>query len=220
MRCVVFDLDGTLADTASDIIAAGNDRFNAMGYGTVLDPQGDAIVAGQGVIKLMRAGFARIEHDLSDAEIDATRPAVVDYYRDNIAVHTTLYEGADDAIQRLKSEGYAVSVCTNKPEDLAHLLLTELGVRDLFDALIGSDTMAERKPHPMPYLAAVERAGGTVAQSFLVGDTITDRKTAAAAEVPSALVTFGPVGRDVSAYEPEALLHHYNDLPKLAKELI
>jgi phosphoglycolate phosphatase len=220
MRCVIFDLDGTLADTAGDIIAAGNECFRTLGHGDVLDSRRDAIVAGQGVRKLLAAGFARVKPDFTESDIDAHHMPVVDYYRENIAVHTALYAGAVEAIEALKGEGYAVGVCTNKPEGLADLLLTKLGVRDLFGSLVGADTLSERKPHPMPYVAAVERAGGTLAQSFLVGDTITDRKTSTAAGVPSALVTFGPIGQDVKAYEPDALIHHYNDLGNVTKELI
>lgn len=220
MRCVIFDLDGTLVDTAGDLIAAGNHQFQSLGYGDVLDLHQDAIVAGQGVRKLMAAGFARVKPDFDGADIDASHGLVVAYYRDNIAVHSTLYDGAVAAIEGLKRDGYAVGVCTNKPEGLAELLLGKLGVRDLFGSLVGSDTMSERKPHPMPYAAAVARAGGDLAQSYLVGDTITDRKTATAANVPSALVSFGPIGQDVSQYAPDAVLHHYDDLARITQELI
>ncbi|SEK70172.1 HAD-IA family hydrolase [Pacificibacter marinus] len=220
MRCVIFDLDGTLVDTAGDLIAAGNHQFQTLGYGDVLDLHQDAIVAGQGVRKLMAAGFARVKPDFDEADIDASHGLVVAYYRDNIAVHSTLYDGAVAAIEGLKRDGYAVGVCTNKPEGLAELLLGKLGVRDLFGALVGSDTMSERKPHPMPYAAAVARAGGDLAQSYLVGDTITDRKTATAANVPSALVSFGPIGQDVLQYAPDAVLDHYDDLARITQELI
>lgn len=220
MRSVIFDLDGTLADTAGDLIAAGNHRFNALGYGDVLNTQEDAIVAGRGVAKLMTQGFERLNVEAGAYDIMAERAKVVEYYTDNIAVHTTLYAGAAEAIESLKGSGYAVGVCTNKPEGLAVLLLKELGVHDLFGAIVGADTTEHSKPHPMPYVAAVERAGGKVSQSFLVGDTITDRKTSAAAGVPSALVTFGPIGQDVQDYDPDVLLHHYDELPAVAKELI
>lgn len=220
MRCVIFDLDGTLADTAGDLVAAGNHRFRTLGYGDVLDAKNDAIVAGQGVRKLMQAGFARVKPEFDDADIDAAHSVVVDFYRENIAVHSRLYDGAADAIEGLKQDGYAVGICTNKPEGLAKILLKKLGVQDLFGSLVGSDTLSERKPHAMPYLAAVERAGGNISQSYLVGDTITDRKTAEAANVPSALVTFGPIGHDVTVYAPEALLHSYTDLMQVTKELI
>ena len=86
--------------------------------------------------------------------------------------------------------------------------------------MIGADTLPVRKPDPAPYVAAVEQTGGHLAQSYLIGDTITDRKTAQAAGVPCVLVTFGPDGQAVRALEPEALLHSYAELMGVTKELI
>jgi len=95
-----------------------------------------------------------------------------------------------------------------------------LGVRGDFGALVGADTFPVRKPDPIPYRAAVERAGGLVGRSMLVGDTETDAKTGAAVGVPVALVTFGPEGRGVERFRPAALLDGFEDLPGLAKRLI
>ena len=147
-------------------------------------------------------------------------PVLLEAYAEDIDTHTRLYEGAVEAIEALRSGGYVVGVCTNKPEDLADRLLTRLGVRDLFGSMIGAKTVGVSKPDPKPYLAAVEEAGGVLTQSFLVGDTETDRSTAKAAGVPCALVTFGPDGDGVKRLEPEALLTHYNDLGRLTRELI
>jgi phosphoglycolate phosphatase len=113
-----------------------------------------------------------------------------------------------------------VSVCTNKPEGLADILLRELGVREVFGALVGADTFPVRKPDPIPYRAAVERAGGVVGRSMLVGDTETDAKTGVAAGVPVVLVTFGPEGRGVERFAPAALLDRYEDLPGLAARIL
>ncbi len=124
-----------------------------------------------------------------------------------------------DAVEALKRAGFAVSICTNKPEALAEQLLQALGVRSAFGALVGADTYPVRKPDPVPYRAAVERAGGQVARSMLVGDTETDAPTGAAAGVPVALVTFGPGGRVVERFNPAALLHRFEDLPGLALRL-
>jgi phosphoglycolate phosphatase len=134
--------------------------------------------------------------------------------------HTTLYPGAVAAVETLRRQGYAVAICTNKPEGLALELLRRLGVLDLFGAMVGADTLAVRKPDAAPYVAAVTRAGGNVARSMLVGDTETDRKTGLAAAVPVALVTFGPEGQGVARLNPEALLHHYDDLPDLVARLL
>lgn len=106
----------------------------------------------------------------------------------------------------------ATAICTNKPEGLAETLMQRLGVRDLFGALIGADTLPTRKPDPAPYLAAVRLAGNPT-RSVLIGDTDTDRKTAAAAGVPCILVSFGPEGPGISRLQPEAMLHDYRDLP-------
>jgi len=215
MRCVVFDLDGTLADTSTDLLAAANAALPR----AVLGP-GDKLTAFHGGRAMLRLGFDRLGLDWSEADVDAGYPVLLEAYRGGIATHTRLYPGAMEAVEGLKAAGFAVSICTNKPEGLAELLLAELGVREAFGALVGADTFPVRKPDPVPYRAAVERAGGLVARSMLVGDTETDAKTGVAAGVPVALVTFGPEGAGVSRFNPAALLDRFEDLPGLAGRLI
>jgi phosphoglycolate phosphatase len=220
MRTVIFDLDGTLADTSADLIAAANACFRGLGYGDVLDPVADAHTAFRGGRAMLTLGFSRVKPGFGEAEVMEQYPILLDVYAEHIDTHTRLYDGAAEAVEALRRDGYAVGVCTNKPEDLADRLLTRLGVRDLFGSMIGAKTVGVSKPDPKPYIAAVEEAGGVLAQSFLVGDTETDRATAKAAGVPSVLVTFGPDGDGVKRLEPEALLTHYNELSRLTKELI
>jgi phosphoglycolate phosphatase len=219
MRSVVFDLDGTLADTSADLLAAANAVFRAAGHGDLLGP-GDALTAFHGGRAMLRLGFERLGRERNEAEVDAGYPLLLDAYRAAIDVHTQLYPGAMAAVEALKSQGFAVAICTNKPEALAEELLRRLGIRDAFGAMIGADTLAVRKPDAAPYVAAVTRAGGTVARSMLVGDTETDRKTGLAAGVPVALVTFGPEGAGVARLQPEALLDHFDELPELAERLV
>jgi phosphoglycolate phosphatase len=215
LRTVVFDLDGTLADTSADLLAAANACLPQ----AVLGPD-DALTAFHGGRAMLRLGFQRLARDWSEADIDAAYPVLLDAYRQCIAVHTRLYPGAMEAVEALKGRGFAVSICTNKPEALAELLLQALGVRQAFGALVGADTFAVRKPDPLPYRAAVERAGGVVSRSMLVGDTETDAKTGVAAGVPVTLVTFGPEGRGVERFQPAALLDRFEDLPGLAERLL
>ncbi|MEH6836273.1 MULTISPECIES: HAD-IA family hydrolase [Falsihalocynthiibacter] len=219
-KCVVFDLDGTLADTSADLIAAANSCFRGLGFGDVLDPVADSLTAFHGGRAMLRLGFERLQHEGFDAAIDVQYPVLLEAYRQDIDTHTTLYEGAMEAVELLKSGGYAVSICTNKPEGLAQSLLERMGIRGAFDALIGADTLPTRKPDVAPYHAAVVRAGGAVERSILIGDTITDRDTARAAGVPIVLVGFGPSGDAVSSLEPDAILEHYVDLPSLVNRLI
>ena len=216
MRCVVFDLDGTLADTSADLLAAAN---ACLPGGNVLGP-GDALTAFHGGRAMLRLGYDRLGRAWSEADVDAAYPVLLEAYRQAIAAHPRLYPGAMDAVEALRAAGFAVSICTNKPEALAEELLQRLGVRGAFDAMIGADTLPVRKPDPAPYRAAVERAGGMVARSMLVGDTETDARTGVAAGVPVALVTFGPEGAGVSRFQPAALLERYEDLPGLAARLL
>ncbi|WJS83594.1 HAD-IA family hydrolase [Paracoccus sp. TOH] len=217
---VVFDLDGTLADTSGDLIAAANACFHARGLGALLDPVEDALIAFHGGRAMLRAGYARLPGDtiLPPGAEDEDYPRLLGHYGQAIAIHTRLYPGAEAALDRLADAGHQLAVCTNKPAALAETLLRELGIRDRFAAMIGADTLPVRKPDPRPYQAAVQGAGGALGRSFLVGDTETDRKTATAAGVRVALVAFGPEGAGLARLAPEAMLRHYDDLPELAEE--
>lgn len=220
MRTVIFDLDGTLADTSRDLIAAANACFRAMGHGDVLDPVADAGVAFRGGRAMLSAGLERVNGGVDEALIASNYPLLLDSYESWIDRETRLYPGAMEAVGALRDAGYAVGICTNKPARLADLLMTRLGVRDAFASLVGADTLPVRKPDPAPYLAAVDRAGGLVAHSLLVGDTVTDRDTARAAGVPCILVTFGPDGMGVADLGPEALIGHFDELPSVVSRLI
>lgn len=219
MRTVIFDLDGTLADTSADLIAAANHCFRGLGLGDLLDPEADALTAFHGGRAMLRLGFSRVA-GRDEAEVNRQYPVLLAAYEEGIDRQTRLYPGAAEAVEELRRAGFAIGICTNKPEGLAELLMQRLGVRGLFGSLIGADTLPVRKPDPAPYLAAVERAGGEPGRSFLLGDTETDVATARAAGVPVALVTFGPEGRGIARLNPEALLDAYSDLPALAERLV
>lgn len=215
MRTVVFDLDGTLADTSADLLAAANGCFEA----PVLGP-GDAITAFHGGRAMLRLGFSRIGAGWTEEDVNRVFPSFLAAYAEGIDRETRLYPGAVAAVEALLAAGFRTAVCTNKPEALAEELLRRLGVRDLFGSLVGADTLAVRKPDPAPYRLAVDWAGGTVARSMLVGDTETDRLTGQAVGVPVALVTFGPEGEGVARFQPEALLERFEDLPEMAERLL
>lgn len=220
MKTVVFDLDGTLADTSGDLIAAANACFREMGAGDLLDVASDAGTALRGGRAMLRLGMQRLGRAGDEATIDAYYPKLLAAYARDIDTHTVLYDGAMAAVERLKGAGYFVAICTNKPEGLADTLLTRLGVRGAFDAMLGADTLAVRKPDPEHLFETARRAGGDPAQCVLIGDSDTDRKTARAAGVPCVLVTFGPSGDDMLALAPEALLEHYDDLDRIVVDLI
>jgi phosphoglycolate phosphatase len=210
MRTVVFDLDGTLADTSADLLAAANACFDR----PLLGPA-DALTAFAGGRAMLRLGYERLG---VAGDMDRDYARLLAAYADGICVETRLYPGVVQALEELRRAGYATAICTNKPEGLAVELVRRLGIADLFGALVGADTLPVRKPDPAPYRLAVDRVGGS--RSMLVGDTVTDRQTGLAAGVPVALVTFGPEGQGVTRLQPEALLDHYDDLAGLVARLI
>lgn len=219
MRTVVFDLDGTLADTSGDLIAAANFCFRDMGFGDVLDADQDAGVALRGGRRMLTEGLTRLGR-LEEATIDRYYPVLLEAYGEHIAEHTHFFDGALEAVEALRVAGYGVGICTNKPEALAEQLMQTLGAREMFGALVGADTLPVRKPDPEPLFETARRLGGDPAQTILIGDSDTDRNTAKAAGVPSVLVTFGPSGDDMAALEPEALLEDYAALPLVVEALI
>lgn len=216
MRTVVFDLDGTLADTSEDLLAAANACFRDLGLAAPLGA-GDQLTAFAGGRAMLRLGFERLG---LAGDVDGAYPRLLAHYAEGLDRATRLYPGAVAAVETLRARGFACAICTNKPEGLAEALLRRLGVRGLFGALVGADTLPVRKPDPLPFREAVLRAGGDPARSCLIGDTVTDRDTARAAGVPVVLVTFGPEGAGVARLEPDALLARYEDLPDLADRLI
>lgn len=218
MPTVVFDLDGTLADTSGDLLAAANSCFRDLGLGDLLGPE-DKATALKGGRSMLRLGFSRVT-GFDETHVDAQyQPLLVAYAR-AIDTHTVLYDGAMDAVRDLKAAGYKVAICTNKPEGLAQTLMTSLGVRHEFAALLGADTLPVRKPDPEHLFETVRRAGGDVARCLLVGDTVTDRDTSKNAGVPSILVTFGPSGADMAALEPEGLISSYGELMGEVRRLL
>lgn len=220
MRTAVFDLDGTLADTSADLIAAANAALARAGRGALLDPALDRATAFAGGRAMLRAGLARDGRPWGEAEVDALYPVLLDAYEAGLAVQTRLFDGAAAALDRLAADGWRLAICTNKPERLAVLLVEALGVAGRFGALLGADSLAFRKPDPRHLTETIARVGGVLGRSVLVGDTVTDRDTALAAGVPCVLVGFGPEGGTVADLGPAAMVGHFDDLPAVLERLV
>ena len=220
MRAAIFDLDGTLADTSADLIAAANHALAEAGFGGPLEPEADRALAFAGGRAMLREGLLRATGGTDAALVEAAYPRLLGHYGEHIDVHTRIYDGVPAALDRLAAAGWALGVCTNKPADLAERLLTRLGLRTRFAAMLGADSLPVRKPDPEHLLETIARAGGVRERAVLIGDTVTDRETARAAGVPCVLVRFGPDGAGVAALAPEALLEHYDDLEALLEGLV
>ena len=218
MKTIIFDLDGTLVDTSGDLIAAANHCFADMGYGALLDPTKDIPTALRGGRAMLKLGLSRV--DISDeALVDQYYPFLLMSYNNAIAKHSYLFESVREVIQRLGNKGFLLGICTNKPEALADKLMRALNFRDPFLSLIGADTLQVRKPDPLPFFEAVNRAGGVVEKSCLVGDSKTDYDTALAAGVPIILVDFGFSFQDLNKLRPNLLISHFSQLEASIEKL-
>lgn len=186
----VFDLDGTLVDTAPDLAASLNACLADAGLRESsleeVRPH-----AGHGARIMLQQAYGRGGHPLGEAELERQMARFLDHYEAHIADHSRPFPGVLAAMDRLEAAGYVLAVCTNKYERLSRHLLAALGLEGRFAAVCGSDTFARRKPDPMHLLGTIERAGGNRRAAFIVGDTVTDIDAAVAAAIPSVLVDFG-----------------------------
>jgi phosphoglycolate phosphatase len=205
---VAFDLDGTLADTAPDLAAALNHALVRLGRPEV-PVESVRHLIGHGARALLRRGLAATG-DASEQLVEAGFPLFVDYYLDHICIGTRPYDGLEAALDALKAKGVRLALCTNKAEKLTFALLDALGWRDRFDAVVGGDTLAVRKPDPAPLREAVARAGG--GRAAFVGDSIIDADTARAAGLPFIAVSFGFSDRPIEALGADAVIDDYRQL--------
>lgn len=214
---VAFDLDGTLADTADDLAAALNHALVRMQRPTLALAEVRAMV-GHGTRALMRKGLAATG-EVSEALVDASVPALTDFYAANICNATVGYPGVERALDTLATGGARLAVCTNKPERLATMLVEALGWRNRFAAVIGGDTLAVAKPDAAPLHEAIARAGVGGRRAAYVGDSITDADTARNAAIPFVAVSFGFLDRPVAELGAAAVIDHFDELPEALASL-
>jgi phosphoglycolate phosphatase len=209
---VVFDLDGTLVDTAPDLSNAANHVLDGVGLGpvpgTVLRP-----FISFGSRRMILEGLAFHGHRLQDAEIDRMWQVFLAHYAENIAVDSRPFPRAVDAIEHLERGGARLAVCTNKLEGLSRRLLGTLDLLDRFRAICGRDTFPVCKPHPDHLRGAIAKAGGDPGRAVMIGDSDTDVDTARAAGIPIIGVSFGYTERPMSDLAPDALIDSYAELP-------
>lgn len=222
MRGAIFDLDGTLADTAGDLLTAANEALAPHGL-PPLDATADRSFAGRGARSMIRRSLmlAGRTDDTPEALalIDAIYPDLLHAYEARIAHETALFEGAEAAVEALVATGWRIGICTNKPERLALLLLDALGVRDRFAAILGADTLHVRKPDPEHFRETARRIGADPSRSVMIGDTLTDLTTARRAGVPCVLTGFGFAAEPLDELAPDAVVAHFDELPAVLERL-
>lgn len=205
---VVFDLDGTLADTAPDLTAALNHSLRQLGRPTVPEESVRHMV-GHGARALLSKGLAATG-GMTEALVDRGFPIFLDYYEQHICEGSRAFPGLEHALDELAALGVRLAVCTNKLEHLSRKFLDAIGLSHRFDALVGGDTIGMRKPDPAPLIEAIARCGG--GRAVFVGDSITDTLTGRNTNIPTVAVSFGFSDRPVAELGADQLIDHFDQL--------
>jgi phosphoglycolate phosphatase len=216
---VVFDLDGTLVDTAPDLISALNYILAREGMPPVPLHSARNMI-GAGVRKLIERGLELEGREASPSDITRLTDDFVAYYADHIADASRPFEGLETALDDLLTRGYRFAVCTNKLEWLSRLLLDRLDLSARFAAICGADTFGVSKPDPAILRQTVARAGGDIASAIMVGDAGTDIGVARRASIPVIGVSFGYTEVPIADLKPDRLIHHMNELPSAVEGLM
>ena len=214
-RAIIFDLDGTLVDSAPDLADALNSVLRREG---LREQTLDAVkgMVGAGARVLIQRGFAANGTALSEPEAERLLPAFLADYRARATAKTRLMPGARQLLTELVAAGVGLGLCTNKPEDITRQILGDLAVAVHFGSIVGGDTTPAKKPDPRPLLHALEELGCPAGEALMVGDSAADAGAARAAGTGLALVTFGYSRVPVAEMKPDHLILHFDEfLPAL-----
>ncbi len=208
---IVFDLDGTLVDTAPDLVESLNHTIAARDLAPVGYEDLTHLV-GQGARVMIQRAFALRNTPLADDDIPALLDRFIDHYQAGMPGKSRPYPGLIEALDRLKVAGYRLAVCTNKMERLAIPLIDRLELASYFATVAGGDTFAFRKPDPAHILATVERAGGKPDKVLMIGDSINDILAARNGNIPSIAVPFGYSDVPVETLGASHIIGHFDEL--------
>ena len=218
-RTVVFDLDGTLVDTAPDLINALNFVLDREGLPPVPLHAARAMI-GQGARRLIERGLELEGRAAGLDDITRLTADFIDYYAAHIADASRPFEGLESALDELTALGFRFAVCTNKLEWLSKLLLDQLGLSSRFAAICGADTFGVSKPDPVILRETIARAGGHPSFAIMVGDAGPDIGVARRAGIPVIGVGFGYTEVPIADLKPDRLIHHMRDLPTAVESLM
>lgn len=210
VEALIFDLDGTLVDTAPDLHAATNHVLSTLKRRPISLEEVRSFV-GHGARALIARGCEATGDPVDPRAIETLYQEFVIHYAANIASNSKPYPGLLPLLERCKMHGLVLGVCTNKLESLSVRLLEALDMSKYFGAVVGPDTIGVAKPDPRPYSETLSRMGRANAASLMFGDSETDIRTGQNAGVPVIAVTFGYTPQHVSAFGPTHMIDHYDE---------
>ena len=208
---VVFDLDGTLVDTAPDLVASLNHAVTQAGLEPV-DYDDLTHIVGHGARAMIERTFKLRGKPLDEDSLDWQLKTFIAHYHETMPGNSHPYPGILDAMDRLQAAGFRLAVCTNKLEGLARTLLERLDLDGRFAAITGGDTFDVRKPHAEHLLATIRLAGGVPERAIMVGDSLNDVLAARNAHVPVIAVPFGYSDVGVETLNPDVVITHFSEL--------
>jgi|TARA_B110000093_G_scaffold181435_1_gene225513 phosphoglycolate phosphatase len=217
-KMMLFDLDGTLVDTAPDFRNSVNfmlDHYNEPPV--TLEEIRDWV--GYGGRELIRRTMLAKKIEFDDPKLDKMLEIFLSHYTENIDDDSKLYPNVKETLVFLKDNQIKLSVCTNKHESLSNTLLEKLGVLHLFDYLVGAHTFEKRKPHPMPILKTLEYLNMNKDEAVMIGDSITDLRAAQGAEIPIVLVDYGYTDNKDIYNEADLVISNFSNLKELIGSL-
>ncbi len=214
---IVFDLDGTLVDSAPDLTAALNVALADAGRPSV-DPAVVRHLVGHGARALIERGLA-LSGGGDESEVARALPVFLDHYAAHIADGTRPYPGTEAALDRMAGSGATLAICTNKPVALSRALVAALGWSGRFAAIVGGDSLTVRKPDPEHLLVTIATARGDPASSVFIGDTAVDVAAGQAAGVPVIVCAFGFADRPPAELNGDAVIARFADLDAALADL-
>ncbi|MDV7338336.1 phosphoglycolate phosphatase [Terasakiella sp. A23] len=218
LTTLIFDLDGTLIDSAPDLRTACNKVLATKGRREITLQETTQFV-GNGAAKLVERAFRTTGDAVSEDEIPALTEAFLAFYDGHEADETTIYEGVEQTLQKLKDQGYRMGLCTNKPYIPTINLMKDLGLGDFFEVMIGGDQVATKKPHPEMIHKALADMGVDVADAIMIGDSPNDIGAAKNAGLRNVAVSYGYRKVPVEALEADVVIDQMSDLPRAINSL-
>lgn len=215
---LVFDLDGTLLETAPDLVGTLNAILTEEGLQTIPLETAKTYI-GQGARMMIENGFAANNQSVAPERLDSLMAQFLQKYEARISQETYAFPGLLEALDKLQLDGWDFAVCTNKHERLARLLLDDLSLTDRFVVITGGDTFDHKKPHPEHLLKTVELAGANVEQTIMVGDSRSDIDAAKAASIPVIAVDFGYTPVPVNELGPDLIISHFDQIHDAIKTI-
>jgi phosphoglycolate phosphatase len=216
---IVFDLDGTLVDTAPDLVDTLNVIFTREGLPEIPYEHARVMIGG-GARAMIERGLNAEARACTSEVMDRLFADFIDYYAEHIADRSRPFPGLHQALDRLAEHGCRFAVCTNKLEALSRRLLDALGLLRRFEAVCGQDTFGIQKPDARILRQTIERAGGSLQHAVMVGDSATDVRTARNVGIPVVAVSFGYTEAPIELTSPDRLINHFDELPEAVFNLL